>query len=67
MIWAPEVSLVVGFLGVCFLFLCILLIPLVFSLSVLRLFASLFLTLALAFASTFDFSSSFTFSGGERS
>ena len=56
---APAVSLVFDFLSVCFPVLWLLLLPLVFSLALLRILASLFLDISLSF--TFDFS--FTFSG----
>ena len=55
MSWAPKVSLAIDFLGVSFSVLWLLFLPLLFYLSILRLFTSLFLTPYLAFSFAFYF------------
>ena len=52
---APIASLFLDFLGVFFPFLGILILPLLFSFTIMRLFSSLFLTLSLVFPFFLDF------------
>ena len=55
MSWAPKISLIIDFLGVRFSVSWLFLLPLLFSLAKLRLFASLFLTLEFFLAFYFAF------------
>ena len=54
--WTQKVSLIVWFLGVCLSIFWLLLLPLLFTFSVLGLFLRWFLTLALALSFVFYFS-----------
>ena len=53
---APEVSLVIDFLGIHFPVLWLFILPFFFSLAILRLLAILFLTLVFSFPFAFSFS-----------
>ena len=53
--WAQKVSLVIYFLGISLSIFWLFLLPLLFPLSILGLFDSQFLTLAIAFYVAFSF------------